>query len=112
MVDPMKRYSTVNCLLDLSMIYTQGGAPNLRRLPALADTMKYWGFTDIEFNPQRSINCQARSAALFLSLMKRGELDEALQSPSAFIRALSNSQYRPQLRADDFPPQDLFARRR
>jgi len=49
MVDPMKRYSTVNCLLDLSMIYTQGGAPNLRRLPALADTMKYWGFTDIEF---------------------------------------------------------------
>jgi len=72
----------------------------------------YAGFTDIEFNPQRSINCQARSAALFLSLMKRGELDEALQSPSAFIRALSNSQYRPQLRADDFPPQDLFARRR
>jgi hypothetical protein len=37
----------------------------------------YAGFTDIEFNPHRSINCQARAAALFLSLMKRGELDEA-----------------------------------
>jgi hypothetical protein len=72
----------------------------------------YAGFTDIEFNPHRSINCQARSAALFLSLMKRGELDQALFSPSAFIRALSNSKYRPQLRADDFAPQRLFAARR
>lgn len=73
---------------------------------------RYAGFTDIEFNPHRSINCQARSAALFLSLMKRGELDVALQSPAAFIRALSNSQYRPKLRADDFAPQGLFARRK
>jgi hypothetical protein len=72
----------------------------------------YAGFTDIEFNPHRSINCQARSAALFLSLMKRGELDQALFSPSAFIRALSSFKYRPQLRADDFAPQRLFAARR
>jgi hypothetical protein len=61
----------------------------------------YGGFTDIEFNPQRSINCQARSIALFLSLMKRGQLDEAVQSPCDFIRVLSNSEYRPQLRTDD-----------
>lgn len=27
----------------------------------------YAGFTDIEFNPKRSINCQARSCALFVS---------------------------------------------
>jgi hypothetical protein len=60
----------------------------------------YAGFTDIEFNPRRSINCQARSAALFLSLMKRGELGAALQSPSHFIQTLSDSQYRPQLRED------------
>lgn len=38
------------------------------------------GFTDIEFNPERSINCQARSVALFVSLEKRGQLDEALSS--------------------------------
>lgn len=38
------------------------------------------GFTDIEFNPERSINCQARSIALFVSLEKRGQLDEALSS--------------------------------
>ena len=45
---------------------------------------EYAGFTDIEFNPQKSINCQARSTALFLSLMKRGELDDTLKSPSSF----------------------------
>ena len=71
----------------------------------------YAGFTDIEFNPHRSINCQARSAALFLSLMTRGELDQALSSPSAFIQALSNSRYRPQLRTDDFVTQGMFAQR-
>ncbi len=69
----------------------------------------YAGFTDIEFNPRRSINCQARSVALFLSLMKRGELDAALQSPSSFIQALSDSKYRPQLRRDHkFTPGRLF----
>lgn len=72
----------------------------------------YGGFTDIEFNPQRSINCQARSIALFLSLMKRGQLEEAVQSPGDFIRVLSDSDYRPQLRADDFTPQPLIADRR
>ena len=68
----------------------------------------YAGFTDIEFNPRRSINCQARSAALFLSLMKRGELATALQSPSEFIQYLSDSQYRPQLRGGQFRSDGLF----
>ena len=73
---------------------------------------KYAGFTDVEFNPHRSINCQARSAALFLSLMKRRQLDQALQSPCDFVRVLTESEYRPQLRDDDFDPQSLFAGRR
>jgi hypothetical protein len=64
------------------------------------------GFTDVEFNPHRSINCQARSAALFVSLMKRRLLDEAVESPRTFIRLLSRFDYRPQLRAEhpDQPP--------
>jgi hypothetical protein len=69
---------------------------------------EYAGFTDIEFNPHRSINCQARSAALFLSLMKRGQLDEALQTPQDFIRVLMASEYRPQLRAEEFSSRPLF----
>jgi type I restriction enzyme M protein len=31
--------------------------------------LQYDGFTDIEFNPEKSVNCQAKSAALFVSLM-------------------------------------------
>ena len=50
---------------------------------------KYVGFTDIEFNPERSINCQARTCALLVSLLKRNWLDEAVSSPEAFIALLS-----------------------
>lgn len=55
----------------------------------------YAGFTDIEFNPERSINCQARSCALLVALMKNEWLDEVTISPGAFIRLLSSQQYRP-----------------
>lgn len=72
----------------------------------------YVGFTDVEFNPNRSINCQARSAALFLSLMKRAQLDEAMKSPADFIRTLTASKYRPQLRSEDSASDQLFAGQR
>ena len=55
------------------------------------------GFTDIEFNPERSINCQARSCALLVTLMTNKWLDEAVSSPEAFIRLLSSRDYRPEL---------------
>lgn len=45
---------------------------------------QYNAFTDIEFNPQKSINCQARSAAMFVSLAKLGLLKKALLSPEQF----------------------------
>lgn len=60
----------------------------------------YGGFTDIEFNPHRSINCQARSCALFLSLMRRNILDKATESPQTFISTLRGFDYHPDLRAD------------
>lgn len=41
-------------------------------------------FTDIEFNPQRSINCQARSVALYVSLYKLGLIHDALLSVDNF----------------------------
>jgi hypothetical protein len=55
----------------------------------------YAGFTDIEFNPERSINCQARSCALLVTLMKNGWLDEAVSSTEAFISFLLSRNYRP-----------------
>jgi hypothetical protein len=42
------------------------------------------GFTDIEFNPERSINCQARSFAVFISLMKRNLLEQTMSSFDEF----------------------------
>jgi hypothetical protein len=69
----------------------------------------YGGFSDIEFDPTRSINCQARSVALFLSLMKRGQLDDAMKSSSDFIQILRDSDYRPRLREEEAPPTLLSA---
>ena len=46
---------------------------------------QYEGFTDIEFNPKKSINCQAYSLALFCALRVRGILDEVTRSPQVFI---------------------------
>lgn len=57
--------------------------------------LKYAGFTDIEFNPERSINCQARSCALLVTLLKNDWIDEAVSSPEAFLRLLSSREYRP-----------------
>jgi len=58
---------------------------------------QYAGFTDIEFNPYRSINCQARSCALFVALISKDVLESAIESPDAFIDVLSSSAYRPHL---------------
>ena len=53
----------------------------------LEDKLGYYkGFTDIEFNPKKSINCQARACALLVSLLKLNFLGEALYSPSDFIK--------------------------
>lgn len=45
-------------------------------------------FTDIEFNPERSVNCQARSAALFVALTRLGLLQDALDSPARYKEVL------------------------
>lgn len=52
--------------------------------------LKYAGFTDIEFNPKKSINCQAYSAALYVSLSFSSLLSDALESPSVFEEILSD----------------------
>jgi hypothetical protein len=49
----------------------------------------YDGFTDIEFNPEKSINCHARSCALFVSLVRKGLLEDAISSPTRFIEVVS-----------------------
>ena len=49
---------------------------------------EYEAFSDIEFNPNKSINCQARSCAVTVSLFRLGILDKAVESPSAWLDTL------------------------
>jgi hypothetical protein len=49
------------------------------------------GFTDIEFNPERSLNCQARSFATFIALEKRGLLEKAVRSFEIFRSLLQSA---------------------
>lgn len=41
-----------------------------------AKVLEYDGFTDIEYNSQKSLNCQARAAAMFVALHREGLLDK------------------------------------
>lgn len=45
----------------------------------------YTCFTDIAFNPQKSLNCQAYAMSLYLSLVANGVIVEALSSKDAFL---------------------------
>jgi hypothetical protein len=57
----------------------------------LTGRIKYAGFTDIEFNPSKSLNCQARSCALFVALIQNEMLDFAIGSPKIFIETIARS---------------------
>jgi hypothetical protein len=69
---------------------------------------QYSGFTDIEFNPARSINCQARSCALFAALMSNDLLEKAIESPSAFIALISGRYYPSPQRTGSPQNRELF----
>lgn len=47
--------------------------------------LAYDTFTDIAFNPDKSINCQAGAVALYVSLQQRGLLEEALSSSESYL---------------------------
>ena len=64
----------------------------LRRHPHLASAVtEYDIVTDIAFNPQKSINCQASSVALYVALARRRELLGALSSRHAFLNIYNDS---------------------
>ena len=50
------------------------------------ELLTYSAFSDIEFNPKKSINCQARTCAVLVSLVKLNLIDEALRSKDRFIK--------------------------
>lgn len=46
----------------------------------LKEILYYDAFSDIEFNPKYSVNCQAKSLALLKSIVMRGELEIVLEN--------------------------------
>ncbi|MGO7180473.1 hypothetical protein ACCT14_04825 [Rhizobium brockwellii] len=49
------------------------------------------GFTDIEFNPEKSINCQARAVAITMALIRDNELQETMSTFDKFERKISQA---------------------
>ena len=56
---------------------------------------QYQAFTDIEFNPKRSVNCQARSCALHVALLQRDGPDyfDRVDKPDEFLSMLKRRGY-------------------
>lgn len=52
--------------------------------------LEFDAFTDIEFNPEKSINCQAKAAAIFVGLSKEKMLEIALSSHTNFSEIVYN----------------------
>lgn len=57
----------------------------MKRPDLMSELVIFDGFTDIEFNPEKSVNCQAYSVALCISLNERGLLDDRLRFRSGFL---------------------------
>ncbi len=64
----------------------------LRKRPDLSEiVLAHDAFTDIAFNPEKSINCQAGAVALFVSLMRRNLLAQALTSRESFLSIMESA---------------------
>lgn len=59
----------------------------LANQPELAEEiLKYDAFTDIVFNPQKSVSTQAMAAAIFVGLSRAGLIDSAVASKENFLK--------------------------
>jgi hypothetical protein len=54
----------------------------------ICKNVSYDGYSDIEFNPGRSINCQARAFAEMIALAERGQLEEVADDFEHFANLL------------------------
>lgn len=52
---------------------------------AAREVMEFKAFSDIAFNPEKSLNCQARSAAVFVALAKQGLLARAIRDKESYL---------------------------
>lgn len=55
----------------------------------ISENVSYDAYTDIEFNPEKQINCQARAFAEYKSLVVKSELDASVRDFDHFASMLS-----------------------
>lgn len=77
-----KRFPRIPLTLFYDFIYINALLEN-EELAKVA--LEYDAFTDVEFNPAKSLNCQARAAAMYVSLVRAG-LEDAIRDTDAFSR--------------------------
>ena len=64
----------------------------LSQNPSLSNHLfDFKAFSDIAFNPKKSLNCQARAAALFVSLRHHNEIDRVIEDKSYYIDLITNN---------------------
>jgi hypothetical protein len=69
----------------------------LSQQPDMAqEVMKFKVFSDIAFNPKKSLNCQARSAAVFVALSRMGLLAQAIQNKEAYLALVTGKSQKAQ----------------
>ena len=56
----------------------------LQNINISEEILKYKAFTDIEFNPKKSYNCQANSAAIYVSLVSKNMDFEVIKNINEF----------------------------
>jgi hypothetical protein len=55
----------------------------------MSAALRHDAFSDIEFNPEKSLNCQAHSLALFAALMQENLVSPVLKSQQDFLNLLT-----------------------
>jgi len=60
--------------------------------PELAQAIiKFKAFTDIAYNPERSFNCQARAAAVFVALSRQHLIKRAIKGKDSYLELMSRT---------------------
>lgn len=75
----------------------------------LSDILKYDAFTDINFNPKKSINCQAESCSIITYLSRINRLDDKLRSPQYFLEVVYPAKIKSGYIKDDKPQADQLS---
>jgi len=70
--------------------------------------LKFNGFSDIAFNPKKSFSCQARSAALFVSLTRLNQIETAVRSKDDFLKVLRLFEYQVSNQVSEAVQEELF----